>query len=108
MEKQRLASRPSGRAWTNPDDYIEALARKRRFRHARAAKPRTQAERPRLLLSTLPFLALIGLLGILAIGIMILAFPGLQPQHRESVAQAREKGVANAGWFQEAQKEMHR
>ncbi len=32
------------------------------------------------MLSTLPYLVLIGALAVLAIGIMIIAFPGAQPQ----------------------------
>jgi hypothetical protein len=60
-----------------------------------------------MLLSTVPFLALIGLLAILAIAIAIIAFPGSQPRPGAQQAPAKEKGVAQRGWFQEAQKEMH-
>jgi hypothetical protein len=84
------------------------MARKRSFRKAHADKPRTQPEKPRLLLSTVPFLALIGLLAILAVAIMIIAFPGNQPAPRPRPAAQQEKGVAQRGWFQEAQKEMQK
>jgi hypothetical protein len=106
-EKQRVAIPPPPRAWTRADDYIGAMVRKRSFRRARAERQRTQPERPTLLLSTVPFLALSGLLAILAVAIMVAAFPGAQPQHKASQAVAREQGVAQRGWFQEAQKEMH-
>jgi hypothetical protein len=83
------------------------MARKRSLRRARRQRLRTEPERPRLLLSTLPFIALIGLLGILAVAIMIVAFPGSQPLPRTGPAAAKEQGVAQRGWFQEAQKDMH-
>ena len=59
------------------------------------------------MLSTVPFLVLISLLGVLAVAIMILAFPRVQPQQGERPLQAKEQGVANRGWFQEAQKDFH-
>lgn len=60
------------------------------------------------MLSTVPFLTLLAFLAVLAIGIMVLAFPGNQPPlHERTIAQA-ERGVAGRGWFQEAQKQFHR
>ena len=56
----------------------------------------------------MPFLSLIGLLAILAVAIMILAFPGSQPQQKPRSAPQHEKGVAQRGWFQEAQKDFHK
>ena len=93
--------------WTRPDEYIEALARKRTSRRAREPKLRTQPERPRLLLSTVPFLALLSLLAVLAVAIMVIAFPGSQPQLREPTPPAKEQGVAQRGWFQKAEREFH-
>jgi len=52
-------------------------------------------------------MALIGLLGILAVAIMIVAFPGTQPLQKQRADAAKEQGVAQRGWFQEAQKDMH-
>jgi len=60
-----------------------------------------------MLLSTVPFLALLALLGVLAVAIMIIAFPGNQPQFKEP-AKAKVQGVAQHGWFQEAKKDMRR
>ena len=105
--KQRVAD-PAPEAWTKPETYIGALARKRGFRRSREDKVRTQPESPRALLSTVPFLLLIGFLAILAVSIMIIAFPGSQPVSKSGPTAQREKGVAQRGWFQEAQKEMHR
>lgn len=105
-EKQRVAIPPPPRAWTKAEDYIGAMARKRSFRRSTREPIRTQPERPALLLSTLPFLALFGLLAVLAIAIMVVAFPGAQPQHKPQQVAAHEQGVAQRGWFQEAQKEM--
>lgn len=60
-----------------------------------------------MLLSTVPFLALLALLAVLAVSIMIVAFPGTQPQIRQPTPAAKEKGYAPKGWFEEAEKEMH-
>jgi hypothetical protein len=83
------------------------MARKRSFRRAREPKLRTQPERPRLMLSTIPFVALLLSLGVLALAIMVLAFPGTQPQFQEP-AKPKVQGVAQHGWFQEAQKQFHK
>ena len=62
---------------------------------------------PRLLLSTVPFLGLIALLGVLAVAMMITAFPGGQPREKPAQSARKELGVAPKGWFQEAQREFH-
>jgi len=92
--------------WTRVEHYLVAMARRRTERRRREPKPRTQPEAPRLLLSTLPFMALIMAMAVLAVGIMIIAFPGAQPQRQQRPA-ARQQGVAPKGWFQEAQKQFH-
>ncbi len=107
MEKQRVAESPA-RRWTRAEDYLSALARRRTARRGRDdARPRTQPEAPRLLLSTVPFLALIAMLGVLAVAIMIAAFPGAAPQPASIQLAQHEQGVAAKGWFQEAEREMH-
>jgi hypothetical protein len=106
--KQRVADPASGGAWTRPETYIGALALRRSFRRTRGEKRRTEPESPRALLSTVPFLLLIGLLAVLAVAIMILAFPGSQPRQKPNPPAQKEKGVAERGWFQEAQKEFHK
>ena len=83
------------------------MARKRSFRRAHGEKRRTQPESPRMMLSTLPFAALIVLLGVLAVAIMIIAFPRSQPVPKGQQIAAKEQGRAERGWFQEAQKDMH-
>lgn len=104
--KDDVDARTAG--WTRPDAYIGAMARKRTFRKARGDKRRTQPESPRMLLSTLPFIALLGLLAILAVAIMVIAFPGNQPRPRAQQGAAKEQGRAERGWFQEAQKQFHK
>ena len=106
--KEKVARPAPAHNWTRVEDYVEALARKRSFRRARRPSERSQPEAPRLMLSTVPFLALIALLGVLSVAIMVLAFPGSQPPPRPRPVAAHEQGVAQRGWFQEAQKEMHR
>ena len=105
MKRQGVTESSAGR-WTRPEDYLGALARKRGFRRGRRAKDRTEPEAPRLLLSTVPFLLLMSLLGVLAVAIMIIAFPGTQPVQRPALAAPKELGVAPRGWFQEAQREF--
>jgi hypothetical protein len=107
MKKERLAESPVER-WTRADDYVAAMARKRRARNLREPKSRGEPESPRLLLSTLPFLALFALLAVLAVGIMIAAFPGNQPEQKPPRAAQRVQGVAPKGWFQEAQRDFHK
>jgi hypothetical protein len=102
--KGELASSES-LSWTRAEDYLGAMARRRTERRKREPKPRTQPESPRLLLSTLPFLVLIAAMAVLAVAIMIAAFPGTQPQPRPQTAQ-HQQGVAAKGWFQEAKKQF--
>jgi hypothetical protein len=106
MKRQGLTESPTGK-WTHPEDYLGAMARKRTFRRGRRLPDRTQPEAPRMLLSTVPFLALIALLGVLAVSIMIAAFPGSQPPEKPTQVAQKEQGVAPKGWFQEAQREFH-
>ncbi|MEP7130736.1 MAG: hypothetical protein ABI770_06365 [Sphingomicrobium sp.] len=103
-DKEELASSES-LGWTRAEDYVVAMARRRTERRKREPKARTQPESPRLLLSTLPFLALIAAMALLAVGIMILAFPGAQPRSRPRATE-HQQGVAARGWFQEAKKEF--
>jgi anti-sigma factor RsiW len=106
MKRQGVTESPAGR-WTRAEDYLGAMARRRTYRR-KSPRQRTEPESPRLLLSTIPFVALLALLAVLAVSIMIAAFPGTQPQQHAPVAAPREQGVAPRGWFQEAQKEFHR
>ena len=106
MKRDGLTESPADR-WTRPDDYLGAMARKRGFRRSRHPGDRTQPESPRLFLSTFPFLALMALLAILTVGIVVVAFPGSQPELKPAPVAEREPGVAPKGWFQEAQKEFH-
>ena len=106
-EKRRLADPSAGRKWTRPDDYFEALARRRTARRSRRDKPRTEPETPRFALSTLPFVALLAALAILSVLIMLAAWPGSRPQPKPRQLAEREQGVAPKGWLQEAEKQFH-
>ena len=106
-QKEKLASPEPEGAWIKPETYVAALVRMRSFRRAHRERPRTQPERPRLLLSTVPFLVLLALLGVLAVCIMVIAFPGNQPTRKPKPTQP-EPGIAERGWFQEAQKSFHK
>jgi hypothetical protein len=106
MKRHGVTESPAGR-WTRPEDYLGAMARKRSFRRSRTRGERSQPESPRLLLSTLPFLAMMALLAVLAVSIMVAAFPLTQPREKAAPVAHREQGVAPRGWFQEAQREFH-
>ncbi|MEP6982696.1 MAG: hypothetical protein ABI853_03520 [Sphingomicrobium sp.] len=106
--KQKIANPAPGASWTRPDAYIGALAIKRSYRRAREGEPKSQSVPTRPWLSTVPFAAILTVLAILAVAIMFVAFPGNQPSPKPKQAAVREQGVAPRGWFQEAQKEMHR
>lgn len=93
------------RNWTRAEDYLGAMARRRTARKQREPKPRTEPETPRLLLSTLPFFALLAAMAVLTVAIMVVAWPGGQPTPLPRSPQ-HEQGVAAKGWFQEAQKEF--
>ena len=107
MKNKADLARTEFERWTRPDDYLGALARRRTARRKRETRSRTQPESPRLLLSTIPFLALIAALAIMAVAIMVIAWPGSQPQPAPMQAQ-HEQGVAAKGWFQNAAKEFHK
>jgi len=97
---------PAKEPWVRAEDYFLSLALRRTARRSRSPKPRTEPEAPRFLLSTLPFLTLIGGLAVLAVAIAITAWPVRQPPSSLSKPAPRELGTAAKGWFQEAQKEF--
>src|SRR5206468_11728929 len=105
---EKIASPSTGASWTRPEAYIGALARKRGYRRAREDKPRSQPVAPRPSLSTVPFAVVLAILAVLAVSIMVVAFPGSQPAPRPKLAEVHEQGVAGPGWFQEAQKQFHK
>lgn len=109
MNKRGLTESARAR-WTRAEHYLDAMGRERsaRVRRAAAHRPRSEPETPRLLLSTAPFLGLITLLGVLAVGIMVAAFPGSQPVAKAPQPAPRQPGVAPRGWLQEAQADFHR
>ena len=104
MDKPDLA--PAAERWTHAQAYIDALARRRAIRRSlRPLQIRTQPETPRLLLSTLPFAALIAVMGMLIVVFAIVAWPAPYPQPRSQPAQ-QELGTAAPGWFEEAKKDF--
>jgi hypothetical protein len=111
-EREASPAAPVGH-WIRIDSYIVALARRRR-RMTRSLKlePRSEPENPRLMLSTLPFLALLAVLGVLMVAFFIAAWPPSQPgaaalpEEAAAPELGRELGNAPRGWFQEAAKEF--
>jgi anti-sigma factor RsiW len=106
MKNKGELAPPEPRRWTRADDYVGAMARRRTERRKREPTPaRTQPESPRLLLSTIPFIALIAALAILGVAIMVVAWPGSHPAPVQKPV-PHEQGVAARGWFQEAEKDF--
>lgn len=106
--EDKIASPAPSDSWTRPEAYVSALARRRSYRKAREDKPRTQPAGTQPWLSTIPFIAILLVLGILAAAIIFIAFPGRQPVQGPKQAPVHEPGVAAPGWYQKALKEMHR
>ena len=106
MSDSRGPATAASERWTRIDSYLGGVARRRRARRSLAAEARTTPEAPRLILSTLPFAALLAVMAMLTIAIAIAAWPASQPAFHPS-KQEKELGTAAKGWFQEAQKEFH-
>lgn len=107
--KGDLAPPRPAKKWTQADDYLGAMAQRRTARRARENKSRSEPEAPRFTLSTLPFLALMGGLAVLALAIAIAAWPGGRATPQAALQPpAAEQGTAARGWFQEAQKDFKR
>ena len=105
---EKIAPPAPESSWTRPDAYVGAMARKRTYRRARDGEPQSRTITPRPGVSTVPLAAILAVLAVLVVAIMIVAFPGGQPEPKAKQAAVREQGVAAPGWFQKAQKEMHR
>ena len=106
MKKDGLAPHPDSRQWTRIDDYLAHMRRRDAASRARwRLPPRTEPEAPRFMLSTLPFLAVLSILGVVAVAMMIIAWPGNQPTATARPA-VHELGTAPRGWLEEARREM--
>ncbi|RST29434.1 hypothetical protein HMF7854_00255 [Sphingomonas ginkgonis] len=90
------------RAWTRVEDYTDPRASFRRYasRARRRVTPGREPAAPRFSLGTLPFVVLIVLLAVLAVGIFVSAIPTREtfraPEPR------REQGTAPPGWLRRA------
>jgi hypothetical protein len=94
------------RAWTRPEDYWPTR------RPARSGKPAKNRRRPsgdrgdpieggRLSLTALPYLVMLAGLAIMAVTIMMMAWPGNRTAFSPPKPQAVEVGTAPKGWLQE-------
>jgi hypothetical protein len=105
MSKQDVA--PPQERWTRVGDYMEALARRRTARRSRRKEEaRTEPEAPNVVLSTIPFAALIMVLGLMVVAFAVAAWPPSQRDAEAPKAAASEQGTAAPGWLDEASKEM--
>ncbi len=105
MSKPDTAPPRQVQRWTTIDAYLGGLARRGKLRRSRRVRQRSEPEAPTLLLSTIPFAALIAVLGMLVIAFAVAAWPAAQPEFRPEPA-AKELGTAPRGWFEQAKKEM--
>jgi len=97
----------SGSDWTQPDDYVVALARKRTARKARDPDPKDQHEASRFPVHMLPFVALMIVLAVLAIATFLTVFTESRPEPKAKQLASHERGYAPKGWLKEAEKEFH-
>ena len=105
MSKHDIAP-PTAQRWTRIEDYAAGLARARSARRARRERVRTEPESPALILSTLPFAALIAVFAVLTVVFAIGAWPGRELPTPQPRAEQHELGTAPRGWFEEAKKEF--
>ena len=104
MSKHGLVP-PTVQRWTRIDDYLGALARRRTARKLRRPREPTEPEGTSLMLSTLPFAALLLVLALLVAAFAVAAWPPSQPRLEPKAAERRD-GTAPPGWLEEAKKEM--
>lgn len=107
MDDKRLARTHSTRGWTQPDEYVAALARKRTARKSRRPDPKNQHEASRFPIHMLPFVALMLMFAILVIATVLIAFPGNPPTPKPRQLAGHEKGYAPKGWLEEAERQFH-
>ena len=107
MDDKRIVRPRSGSNWTQPNDYVAALARKRTARKSRDPDPKNQHEATRFPVHMLPFVALMIVLAVLVIATIMIAFPGSQPEFKPMPVDQRQQGYAPKGWLKEAEKEFH-
>lgn len=105
MSKPDLAP-PAAERWTRIEDYAAGLSRLRHARRVRLARARTQPEAPNLMLSTVPFAALLAVMAVLIVVFAVAAWPGRQVPQAVPTPQPHELGTAPKGWFQAAKKDF--
>ena len=87
--------------WTRAEDYLPGRRRRR------PAPSKDMGERPeaastaRPLLGMIPFLLLMMALGVLAVAIMVAAFPGQVRPAPKSQPAVQEQGTAAPGWLKQ-------
>lgn len=101
-KKEPLAPLPppdTGERWTRPEDYLDLsrLWRRSAARLRRRLAPRTEPEKPRILMGMLPFLLLIFALMLLAVMIILAAVPGRK--YPAARPEPSEVGRAPPGWL---------
>ena len=108
MDDRDLLPPPEAQRWTKAETYVVGLARQRSaVRRRLGLQPRSEPERPQLMLSTVPFAALLGILAMLFFVIAIQAWPrSTAPERGQAGAAQPELGTAAKGWLQEAEKEF--
>ena len=93
------------RVWTRFEDYWPSR-RSARSRRSAATRRRNAArgrgdptDKPRLSLGIIPFMLLILGMGVLAVAIMVVAWPGRRGQYPARPTPAAEVGTAAPGWI---------
>ena len=109
MKKDGLDEKTGAKGgWTGVENYLVALARRRTARHKREGRPhaRMDEDGPTPTLGTIPFIIIMVAFAVLVVAIASLAWP----RHEEVKPKKPqgEVGYAPPGWFESAEKEMHR
>jgi hypothetical protein len=101
-EDVRPKAAGSDAPWTRIDVYLRSLQRRRSHSRRKLSARLSKEEEPsRLLSSSLPFVALILGLALIAFAIFSLAAPGMLSQQPKPEPKPRELGTAPPGWIDE-------
>lgn len=105
MDDKGLTPTSAANSWTRIEAYLAPM--RRAGGRLRRLDPRSEPESPKVMLTTLPFGALLLGFLILSVAIAIAAWPPSQPDLPVASPIVHDLGSAPKGWFQKAQRQFH-
>lgn len=87
------------RTWTRPEDYLPKRRRRRPAARFEPADKVEGASSSRPMLGMVPFLVLMFALAVLAVAIMVTAYPGHVRPSAKAPAPVQQEGTAAPGWL---------